>query len=697
MKRKRKINSSGSALNIIENEEPAFSQLREKWILRILLKTKAHRDFLNCRDYNDEHFVMSLPSLKKINNDTTDKEILDILRLRAKQIESENPPKDIKSTLTENVDKLGRTLNLSTVEKELISFIVIVKSDESLTAVVDRIGDLSSSNLIAVISEVLDLSKNEVKAALAKDSALLASGLLKIDSNSNQFSYKVELLDQFEDHILQPDMSIEQLMDNYFTLCESSELEEKDFEHVKKDLEILIPFLKSAHLEQMTGVNVAVYGAAGVGKNETVRFIAKMLNMPLYEIRFDNSEGEALSIQVRLSALKLCQTFLKHTGKGLVLVDEVENLLESNYFLFDVDSRSKGYINRILEENLAATFWLSNTTDFDLAYKRRFSFNIRLPSPPFSIRKKMLLNAMRQNSVVVSPEWIEATAKNEKLTPALISQVAQVAGCLEGDDSNASEKIIDRLINNKFEFMGISERVGRKKRSDIPYKLEYVNSDVDMETFITGLKDQNQASVLLRGVSGCGKTKFVEYISERLEKPLLKKKASDIFGKYVGETEKRIRYVFEEAEISGSVLLLDEVDSFLRKRALARQSWEVTQVNELLVAMVEFEGILFCCTNSEIEDLDDACIRRFDLKIEFNSLKPHQKWQLFQEVCDIPTEDQSILRQKVFNLNGLTVGDFSVVVRQSKIMGKKDAWTVYNSLMRECELKPDRLNKVIGF
>jgi len=697
MKRRRRTSNSTAVLNTIEDEGSEFSQLREKWILRILLKTKAYRDFLSCRDYNDDHFKISIPSLKQIDQDTTDHGILDILRSRANEIESENSLRNFKSTVTANVDKLGRKLRLSAVEKELIKFIVIIKSDESLSAATDHIGEMNTSNLFAVISEVLDLSKKEIKKALAKDSALIASGLVKIDSSSHQFSYKVELLDQFTDYILEPDMSVEQLLDNYFTLCERTELEEKDFDHITKDLAILIPFLSSAHQNKMQGVNIAIYGDVGVGKNETVRIIAKMMEMPLYEVRFDNPEGEAISSQARLSALKLCQTFLKHTGKGFILVDEIENLLENGYSMFQRDNMSKGYINKILEENPVATFWLSNNTDFDQAYKRRFSYSVHLPTPPFNIRRQMLLNALNQNSVIVSSEWIDVTAKNEKLTPALISQVAEVAGCLGNKSGSDPEQIIDRLINNKFEFMGMSDRVGMKKKTEIPYRLEYVNADVDVNTFINGIKEHNQASVLLKGSSGCGKSKFVEYVSERLEKPLLKKRASDLLNKFVGESEKEIRRAFDEAETSGSILLLDEVDSFLRKRSSAHHGWEVTQVNELLVAMAEFEGILFCCTNSKITDLDDASIRRFDLKIEFNSLKPHQKWQLFQEVCDIPRKDQTILKRKVANLNGLTVGDFSTVVRQSKIMGKKDAWAIYQSLMRECELKSDGINKVIGF
>jgi transitional endoplasmic reticulum ATPase len=267
MIRKRRSNNSGPALTILENEESEFSQVREKWILRILLKTKAYRDFIRCRDFDDDHFKISIPTLKQIDQNTLDQEILNILRSRSNEIESANSPSIVQSTLTKNVEKLGRKLKLSAVEKNLITFIVIVKSDESLSSAADHIGEMNTSNLIAVIAEVLDLSKNEVREALAKYSALIASGLVKIDSSSQQFSYKVELLDQFQDNILQPNISVEQLMENYFTLCENTELEEKDFDHVEKDLSILIPFLTSAHQNKMQGVNIAIYGDVGIGKN----------------------------------------------------------------------------------------------------------------------------------------------------------------------------------------------------------------------------------------------------------------------------------------------------------------------------------------------------------------------------------------------------------------------------------------------
>ena len=62
----------------------------------------------------------------------------------------------------------------------------------------------------------------------------------------------------------------------------------------------------------------------------------------------------------------------------------------------------------------------------------------------------------------------------------------------------------------------------------------------------------------------------------RIECPLIIKKASDLMSKYVGETKQNMAAMFREAEQEKTVLLLDEADSFLQRRALAQRSYEVS-------------------------------------------------------------------------------------------------------------------------
>ena len=66
---------------------------------------------------------------------------------------------------------------------------------------------------------------------------------------------------------------------------------------------------------------------------------------------------------------------------------------------------------------------------------------------------------------------------------------------------------------------------------------------------------------------------------------------------YLGETEKIIAQAFEDAQRDDAVLLLDEIDSFLRDRTLSSHSWEVTQVNEQLTQIENYEGVFIATTN----------------------------------------------------------------------------------------------------
>lgn len=126
--------------------------------------------------------------------------------------------------------------------------------------------------------------------------------------------------------------------------------------------------------------------------------------------------------------------------------------------------------------------------------------------------------------------------------------------------------------------------------------------------------------MLFYGLSGTGKTELARYISEKLGKRILLKRASDIFGMFVGQNEKNIRDAFAEAENTDSILLFDEADSFFADRNQAQRSWERSTVNEFLTQMEEFSGILICTTNLR-NIMDPAMQRRFHILVEFKPMK----------------------------------------------------------------------------
>ena len=150
---------------------------------------------------------------------------------------------------------------------------------------------------------------------------------------------------------------------------------------------------------------------------------------------------------------------------------------------------------------------------------------------------------------------------------------------------------------------------------------------------------------------------------------------------------------FKQATADGAILLLDEADSLLSNREAHSNSWETTQVNELLTQMECYQGILIAATNFN-SNLDPAVARRFDFKLEFNYLDPKQVLALFAQINNTSQVDPSI-KAKLKSLQELTPGDFATVKRQMRLRGIKGQQQALELLNYELSYK--QKNRSIGF
>lgn len=230
-----------------------------------------------------------------------------------------------------------------------------------------------------------------------------------------------------------------------------------------------------------------------------------------------------------------------------------------------------------------------------------------------------------------------------------------------------------------------------------------LNPSHDLTALTQGLKARPKGRLCFSGPPGCGKTAFAQHLAEQVDKPLLLKTASDLLTCYLGETEKNLAAMFREAEDEEAVLFLDEADSFLQDRTSAHRSWEVTQINELLKQIEQFDGLFICATNL-MDRLDPAVLRRFDLKIQFDYLTPDQAGKLFIRVlADFqgytrPRRPTESVNERLSQLRTLTPGDFATVVRQARAMGTRyGAERMMAALEEECRAKQRGGKQVQGF
>jgi vesicle-fusing ATPase len=126
-------------------------------------------------------------------------------------------------------------------------------------------------------------------------------------------------------------------------------------------------------------------------------------------------------------------------------------------------------------------------------------------------------------------------------------------------------------------------------------------------------------SALFAGPSGTGKTLAAEIMANELRLDLYRIDLSQIVSKYIGETEKNLRRVFDAAETAGAVLLFDEADALFGKRSEVKDShdrYANIEVSYLLQRMEAYRGLAILTTNMK-QALDPAFMRRIRFVVQF--------------------------------------------------------------------------------
>jgi hypothetical protein len=124
---------------------------------------------------------------------------------------------------------------------------------------------------------------------------------------------------------------------------------------------------------------------------------------------------------------------------------------------------------------------------------------------------------------------------------------------------------------------------------------------------------------LFFGPSGTGKTMAADVIARELGMQLFRVDLAGVVSKYIGETEKNLRAVFEEADRADAVLFFDEADALFGKRSEVKDAhdrYANIEINYLLQRIESFEGIAILATNLRAH-LDEGFLRRIHVIVEF--------------------------------------------------------------------------------
>ena len=163
-------------------------------------------------------------------------------------------------------------------------------------------------------------------------------------------------------------------------------------------------------------------------------------------------------------------------------------------------------------------------------------------------------------------------------------------------------------------------------------------------------------SALFAGESGTGKTMAAEVIANELHLNLYRIDLSAVVSKYIGETEKNLRRLFDAAEDGGAILFFDEADALFGKRSEVKDShdrYANIEINYLLQRMESYSGLAILATNMK-SALDEAFWRRLRYVLEIRYPGPEERMLIWQKIFpkEVPLEELDYNRLGHLNLTG---------------------------------------------
>lgn len=685
-----------------------FEPICKLWALRILVELGGHSEAV-LETHIDEPDLLRFLGIDS-NTDLTEFDqdvVLRQLRRVHREVSTNKPVLPEQTDLVANAVWMQKHLGLNEVDILILSFCVLERHLMYLSMAIEHLGEMNELGLYSKLAVVLGVPAESVAQSLAANGTLARTGLMQVDrSEAYQFRDKLEMPRGLAERMLAHHENAFDLFSACFVVASEPTLSVERFDHLQPKINHLAQYLRHAIETQRKGVNVLVYGPPGTGKTELTLMLARDIGADLFEVAVKDGLGGRLAGKHRLAAYTLTQRILYMRDKTLVLFDEIEDIgpgLQSDDDDDDFFSSSntyshigKAWFNQMLENNTVPAIWISNRiSQIDPAHLRRFDYHLQVNTPPQAVRMRILNEYV--SAMGASAGWCRSMADNDHLAPAVVARAARVVGAMKtAGVVTPVESLLEEVIDGALRAQRKPTSPRSRVTDSLAYRMDGLQAASDLTAILDGLRSHPQARFCLFGPPGTGKSAFARHVALELGMPTMVKRGSDLVSPYVGQTEQQMAEMFRSAAESRAVLILDEADSFLQSREQARNSWEVTAVNEMLTQLEAFEGLFFATTNL-MDKMDAASLRRFDAKIAFDYLRPAQCCVLLQEACRTLGLETKACEESAQSLTQLTPGDFAAVLRQSRFNPVKNVQDLIHRLRDEVQHKRLPTGKGIGF
>lgn len=330
-------------------------------------------------------------------------------------------------------------------------------------------------------------------------------------------------------------------------------------------------------------------------------------------------------------------------------------------------------LNRFLLRNRALVFLSTREAQRQLAQPTAL---IDVPKPSPVEQRSLWQTALGE----VAPTGVEELASQFNLSPAAISQIAQevLANPAEATGPTQGQLWNACLAKTRPQLDALAQRLDPKATwKDIVLTAE---ADSLLHQITDQVRQRHRVyetwgfhqkmnrglgiSALFAGESGTGKTMAAEVIANELQLNLYRIDLSSVVSKYIGETEKNLRQLFDAAEEGGAILFFDEADALFGKRSEVKDShdrYANIEVNYLLQRMEAFSGLAILATNLK-SALDTAFVRRLRFIVTFPFPQASEREQIWHKVFphDTPVQDLDYPQLARLELSGGSIHNIAL-------------------------------------
>lgn len=612
-----------------------------------------------------------------------------VLKLTLAQAERHYGTMPPPSAFQKRVDWVAKTLSLDPIEKASLGAISRLIQLEPFSDFAAAAGGRWIEERDEVpakfICTLLGLSRGSARRIFQHQGTLQKLGLLEDrggdDFRPSDFIQKLLRQRTTDERILEQTL----LTENY-----APSLSLNDFDHMSEERDQLIAILRGCLDQREKGAGILLHGAPGTGKTEFAALLGQACSARIIFAGETDREGGEPSRHERIAHLSLLSAIGSRAGRVIVVVDEADDIFsgvdsEETFRPTGKRTGSKAFINRMVENCSIPTVWISNHPErMGASVVRRMLYAAEFRKPGAQIRRR-IVDRHAETLNVPLDEMSRANLARLPVAPAIIASSLRATSL--GHGNGAMALATAKSLQNALGEARAPHSISATRNFDP----SLCSADADLNLIQQSIVKAGHKpfSFLLTGIPGTGKTAFAHHLAGCLKMEVLEKRASDLLGKYVGESEGRIAGAFREAVSENAFLIFDEADSLLFDRRQAQHSWQISQVNEMLTWM-ECHPLPYAATSNLLERLDPAVQRRFTFKARFDAMTASQISHAFLHYFNAQAPED------LLSLQPLVPGDFAVVARQAALLEIEDSAELAAMLEREV-LAKEQAGRRIGF